>query len=116
MRWHAQRHGRQGCQFSYRRLPAPQVHHGGVGEELPRRAALLLRTVSALLCAAERDVGVRAGGFGVDVQDADVDVIDGVEGAGEVLGGVFTESLPLDRRTCAAPAAVDRGPPPALML
>ena len=50
------------------------------------------------------------------MQDADVDVIDGVEGAGEVLGGVFTESLPLDRRTCAAPAAVDRGPPHALML
>ncbi|MDH6286350.1 hypothetical protein M2275_001249 [Rhodococcus opacus] len=87
-----------------------------MGEELPRRAALLLRTVSALLRAAERDVGVRAGGFGVDVQEADIDVVDGVQCAGEVLGGVFTESLPLDRRTCAAPAAVDRGPPPALML
>ena len=47
------------------------------------------------------------------MQDANVD---GVEGAGEVLGGVFTESRPLDRRTCAAPAAVDRGPPHALML
>lgn len=57
MCWPAQRHGRQGCQFSYRRLLAAQVHRGGVGEELPRRAALLLRTVSALLRAAERDVG-----------------------------------------------------------
>src|SRR4051794_15366936 len=47
------------------RVPAAQVDRGRVGEELPRRAALLLRAVPAALRATEGDVRIGSGGLGV---------------------------------------------------
>ena len=44
-----------------------------MSEEFPGRAALFLGTQAALLGTTERHMGVSACGFGVHVQDADVD-------------------------------------------
>ena len=57
-----------------------------MGEELPRRAALFLGPQPAALGTAEGHVWVGAGGLGVDVEDSDINTVNGLQSPGEVLG------------------------------
>src|SRR5258707_133532 len=63
-----------------------EIHGLGLGEELASRLALLARMRAGALCAAKGDMGLGAGGFAVDMDDADLGLPSERHRAAEVMG------------------------------